>query len=148
MKKLFFYLTLAILPLLILSCSDDEDNNSNIIDITEIKLNGSDQWVETTYDLLVEIKSQAELESYIDSPSGNYPEIDFSKYSVFKISAGSPYISTQHETKLELVDNRYQLTINIYLTELTAPQIVEVVFKCKKLDANIPIELTVRKLRK
>lgn len=141
MKKLFWILLL--LPIALFSCSGEDETEDEGDAISDVVLNSGDEWIETTSGVVFVINTQEELEQYIDSKSGSYPEIDFNRFSVLKVSHYSPkYIVRIGEPKLTNKNkaNEYLFTADIIINIADEAPRYDVVVKCPKLGKEAIVE--------
>ena len=94
------------------------------IPFEEYSLEGSAcEWTNLDYDeTVIIINSEEELENYISCSEGNYPEIDFSQYTLLLESGTTDYEIDEFTVKnlLQLSSNEYELNIEIYITDPTS----------------------------
>jgi hypothetical protein len=93
------------------------------------------------------INSNEELEQYINCAEGNYPEVDFSKYSLLFINANEwpGAVANIHKNLLKISENEYKLNVELILFQ--AVQIDEDYWNfaivTSKLSSETNVELNV-----
>ena len=94
---------------------------------------------------VVIINSSEELRKYIECANGNYPAIDFSKYSL--LLAFGTTTTVVHDLRIgsfqQLSTNKYKLAVERCMTGALAPDIWFIALVTSKLSERSEIELNV-----
>ena len=103
------------------------------------------RWTNLNYDKsLIVINSNEELENYISCSNGNYPEIDFTKYTLLLAKGGGTSGIAAFEKQLQQTSiNKYFLYVDITRNMTTVPQGWFISIKVQKLPQNTIITLNV-----
>jgi len=103
-------------------------------------------WVNLTYDNnVVIINSNIELQNYIYCSDSDFPEIDFSKYTLLLASGMTFHGPVVKISKclLQVTTNEYRLDITVLYGDLTAPDIWNTALVIPKISDNCQIKLNV-----
>ena len=107
------------------------------------------KWTNLNYDdKMFIINRNEELESYISCSDGNFPAIDFSKYTLLLASGTTPngIVKTSNRL-LQLSANKYELDVEILLNEafVMQPWIMALIVNKLNQEDNIELNVTLKK---
>ena len=129
-KTLIFTAFLLILAVSV-ACKKKEQYPIEI-PFTEYSLTESCQWTNFICDKIIIINSSKELENYVICAEENYPEIDFSKYTLLIANGHTPNgILEVSNRLLQLSANKYKLDIEIQLDDSEGGRVMDYGAYCK-----------------
>ena len=115
------------------------------IPFTDYSLAGiSCQWENFELNKLIIINSSEELENHVNCTDSNYPEFDFSKYTLLLARGVTTSGHTLEKKQLQQISiNEYSLYVDIKLQVTTVVQPWRVIIKVPKLSQNDVVTLNV-----
>ena len=115
------------------------------IPFTEYSLVGTScQWRNFEFNKVIIINNEEELGSYISCSSGNYPEIDFSKYTLLLARGGGTSNIHTFEMQLQQISiSEYSLYVDITRGMAAFPQPWLISIQVPKLSQNDVVVLNV-----
>jgi len=132
------------------SCGN-ENNDPVETPFTEYSLAGTFcQWTNLNYDdKIIVINSNEKLASYINCLEGNYPEIDFLKYTLLLANGIVPNGCIIKKCLLQQLSiNGYKLDIEILtdISEIMCPWVMALIVNKLKEESNIELKIIVKQL--
>ena len=133
----------------------DDDEATNV-SFSEFSLSENCQWIDIVKSTenaiqwmnsgkMIIINSNEELKKYIECLDNNYPDIDFSKYTLLLTSGVTPNLVYRANINsfAELSANKYRLNIEVLMTDATMIGSWTTAILVKKLSVQSEIELNV-----
>lgn len=147
MRKIIILLFLPFYVLFI-SCEDTNKKYNPPIEVhfTEYSLFEIDCW-ETNFNFneVIIINNNEKLKKYIVCTSEIYPEIDFSKYTLLLAKGGTGNeVDSVDIVFLQNALKKYTLSVTVYLTAATRPDIWRIAILVPKINDNVSITLNVQ----
>jgi len=114
--------------------------------LEELDENGTWCWTNYIGKELLIINSIEEMNNYFFCINNDsLPFIDFKKNSMFLVSSGTPTLVWEVSKKVvQLSSKKYELTINVFLTDATAPGRWTAAVVTKKICQECEIELNIK----
>ena len=110
----------------------------------------SDEWPQDTQwwmnsNRVFIINSNEELKKYIGCMDDNYPDIDFSKYTVLLVSGVTPNLVSEVNVSSfqQLSTNKYKLDVEVLMGDATMPDIWVIALVTSKLSTRSEVGLNV-----